>query len=268
MSGGAPGAASAQRGAAQPSVGMSGAIRDLVLPGSELELAPLASNAPVALRIVAVSPHGDAFRYDFEYWGLEPGAHDLRACLRRIDGSPTSDLPPIVVEIASLLEPGQVLPHTLEPGRVPRFGGYVELLWGAGILWIGVLGWLLFSLRKRRADRALEARAPSFADLLQPLVERASRGDLRSQERALLELGLAKWWQTRLGWAGLAPLEARRRLRAHEQAGPLLARLEDWLHRPPGSVQVDRDELARILAPYRALPAEEFDALARAGERA
>lgn len=257
-----------QRASEAPSVGMTGRIDGLVLAGSELELAPLVPNAPIAVRIVAAAPHGDAFRYDLEYWGFEPGAHDLRHCLKRVDGSTTDDLAPITVEIASLLEPGRVLPHTLEAGRVPRFGGYVELLWGLGLVWVGVLAWLVFSLRARRSTENAPARPASFADLLQPLVERATRGDLTSHERALLELGLAKWWQARLGWSELAPLEARRRLRAHEQAGPLLQRLEDWLHRPPGTARVGPDELERVLAPYRGLPAAEFDALARAGDRA
>ncbi|TAJ16017.1 MAG: hypothetical protein EPO68_11820 [Planctomycetota bacterium] len=260
--------ASLQRPSSIPSVGMTGRIDGLVLPGSELELAPLTSNAPVAVRIVATYPHGDAFRYDLEYWGFEPGHHDLRACLQRVDGSATDDLPAIDVEVASLLAPGQVLPHTLESGRVPRFGGYVEILFGLGILWFAVLGWLLYSLRARRAASAVEKRPASFADMLQPLVERASRGELSPSERALLELGLAKWWQARLGWTGLAPVEARQRLRAHEQAGPLLTRLEDWLHRPPGATRVDAAELARILSPYRQMPAAEFDALARSGANA
>ena len=51
--------------------------------------------APVVLRIVDVYPHGTAFRYDLEYYGLEPGTFDLRDYLRRKDGSSTADLPPI-----------------------------------------------------------------------------------------------------------------------------------------------------------------------------
>ncbi len=46
-------------------------------------------------------------------------------------------------------------------------------------------------------------------------------------------------------------------LREHEEAGPLLRRLEDWLHRPAGSAEpVD---VAALLAPYQAIPADEED---------
>src|SRR5262249_33082280 len=52
-------------------VGMRGHITNVVIPGPELEVRPLDSQAPFVLRIVSVKPHGNAFRYDFEYYALE-----------------------------------------------------------------------------------------------------------------------------------------------------------------------------------------------------
>ena len=44
-------------------------------------------------------------------------------------------------------------------------------------------------------------------------------------------------------------------LREHDEAGPLLRRLEDWLHRPAGTAEpVD---VAALLEPYQAIPADE-----------
>src|SRR5262245_49219942 len=69
-------------------VGMSGRMDQVVLPGSELEVKPLEDRrTPVVLRIANVYPHGTAKRYDFVYYGLEPGSYDLRNFLRRKDGS-------------------------------------------------------------------------------------------------------------------------------------------------------------------------------------
>ena len=44
------------------------------------------------------------------------------------------------------------------------------------------------------------------------------------------------------------PAELHRQLRQHEDAGPLVRGLEDWLHRPPGTAAVD---IAALLEPYR-----------------
>ena len=54
-------------------------------------------------------------------------------------------------------------------------------------------------------------------------------------------------WRERLGLDSQDLAEATARLRAHPEAGALLRALEDWLHRPPGSVKVDIDA---VLAPY------------------
>ena len=61
-----------------------------VLPGSELEVKPIGERTPIVLRIVRVFPHGTAFRYDLEYYGLEPGSFDLKDYLQRKDRSSTA----------------------------------------------------------------------------------------------------------------------------------------------------------------------------------
>jgi hypothetical protein len=54
-------------------------------------------------------------------------------------------------------------------------------------------------------------------------------------------------------------------MKNHEEAGPLLRRLEDWLHRPGGAAEpVD---VAALLKPYQTIvadPPEEGDAIAAA----
>src|SRR6516162_7818337 len=60
-------------------VGMPAKIEQLVLPGPELEAKPIEDRrAPLVLRVVESYAHGSAFRYDIVYYGLEPGAYDLR----------------------------------------------------------------------------------------------------------------------------------------------------------------------------------------------
>jgi hypothetical protein len=242
---------------AESTVGVPARIDQLVLPGSELEVAAGGAQDEIVLRILATWPHGTAFRYDLEYWALEPGEHDLRAFLRRKDGSGTADLPPIPVVVRSLLPPGRIRPHAPDEGEVPAFGGYRALLAAAGVAWAAGLAWLLLARRERRRDETQSpARPPTLAERLRPLVERALQGQLSRGERAQLELGLVAHWRRRLGLDERRPEEALALLREHPQAGPLLNGLEDWLHRPDPAAEVD---VAELLAPYRDLAPDSID---------
>lgn len=258
---GAPAHAQDER---ETTVGLPARIAELVLPGAELEVAPRRAHDPLVLRITRVSPHGDAFRYDLEYWALEPGEYDLRAWLRRKDGTPADlgdvKLAPIEVRVSSVLPPGQVKPRVPPVAELPSFGGYRALVVASGVAWLVVLMLLLRGGRERAALAAEAVRPLTLAERLRPLVERALRGQLSRAERARLELGLVAFWRRKLGLDARRPADALALLHAHAEAGPLLRSLEDWLHRPAPPTEVD---LAALLAPYRDLPP---DALERALE--
>ncbi|HEY1191079.1 MAG TPA: hypothetical protein VGE74_25825 [Gemmata sp.] len=246
---------------AQPTttVGMTGTLEGVVLPGPELEAVPLTDRkTKVVLRVVRVYPHGTAFRYDLEYFGLEPGTHDLRPYLQRKDGAPVGELPPISVQVNPVLPPGQVQPNKLEIERGPRLGGYRFLVIGGIGLWlfgmVVLVGSFFFPRRKPIATR--EPRAVSLAERLRPLVEGAVAGTLSRPELANLERGLLAYWRKRLKLETLEPGAAVEELRKHPEAGPLLAQLEEWLHKPgpPASVPV-----GALLEPYRNLPPDALD---------
>jgi hypothetical protein len=237
-------------------VGMPVSVRELVLPGPELEVVPATDATPVIVRLEAVRPHGEHFRYDLVWYGLEPGQHDLGHFLRRKDGAAGPDLPPLPVVVRSLLAPGQVEPHRPDAGALPGLGGYRWVLAGAAAAWVLALLALLSAGRRRRARAPVGApRAPDPAARLRALVAAAEGGALEPAGRAELELALIAHWKRRLGLGELEAAAALARLAAHPEAGPLLAGLEDWLHRP-GRPDVD---LARLLAPYRELGAEAAD---------
>src|SRR6185369_17179028 len=123
------------------------------------EVAPLESRAPLVVRITSCSPHGTAFRYDLEYYGLEPGRYDLTRQLRRADGTPPTDLPPLWIEVTSVLPPGPVEPSAIESRAPPVLGGYRRALWIGGVLWVvGLLAILL--LRRKRVRVAAAVAAP------------------------------------------------------------------------------------------------------------
>jgi len=241
----------------ESTVGIPAAITDLVLPGTELEVLPSDAKTPVVLRITRVAPHGTDLRYDLEWTGLDVGAHDLRAYLRRKDGTDVSNLPEIAVKVRTVLPPGMVKPNAPPERDVPPFGGYRLWMIGTGIAWtIGLVGILFLFRSKRVVDHAAHARPKTLAERLRPLVESAMRGTLSSAERAQLELGLVAYWRRRLGLDAERPDAALAALRLHAEAGPLLNQLDTWLYKPGTSGSVD---VAALLAPYEDLPPDAID---------
>jgi len=239
-------------------VGLPARLEGLVLPGPELEVKPLADRrAPVVVRIVQVWPHGTAFRYDLEYYGLEPGKFDLKDYLRRKDSSAPGGLPAIPIEVRSVLPPGQVRPNELPAPAVPRLGGYLIVLLGVGVLWLlGLVAILVAGRRKTRAAEHVAGKPRTLADHLQPLVEGALAGRLAPAQLAELERSLLVYWERRLELRDRKPVHAMAELRRHPEAGPLLQQLEVWLHRPGAAGDVD---VAALLKPYRHLPAAALD---------
>jgi hypothetical protein len=245
---------------ATSTVGMPARIDQLVLPGPELEAQPIEDRrTPVVVRIAAAYPHGSAFRYDLSYYGLEPGRYDLKDYLRRKDGTPTKDLPSIPVVVEPVLPPGQVEPHPLVLERSPFLGGYRLVVLIGGILWSAGLLAILLLGRRRRADAlAVASRPVTLADRLRPLVDAAMAGTLSDRQQAELERLLIGYWRRRLKLEHVPPARFMAALRDHEEAGPLIRQLEDWLHRPAGTA--GPIDVAALLRPYQSIPADASEA--------
>jgi hypothetical protein len=243
----------------ETTVGMTGRLTDVVLPGPELEAKPDDDRKrPLLVREVTVYPHGSLFRYDIAYEGRDPGTYNLCDYLRRKDGTPTTGLPPRLVKVNAVRPPGQVEPNKLEIERGPRVGGYWLAVYAAGAVWVlGVVALVAsFFFPRRKQTTAARARPPSLADRLRPLVEGAVAGTLSHAELANLERVLLAFWRKRLGLEAADPAEAIAALRVHPEAGPLLAKLEEWLHRPGPPAAVD---VPALLTPYRELPPDALE---------
>jgi hypothetical protein len=241
-------------------------IEQLVLPGPELEVKPIEDRRlPVIVRIAACYPHGSAFRYNIVYHALEPGRYDLKDYLRRKDGSPAADLPQIPVLVEAVLPPGQVEPHPLAMGSSPWLGGYRLLVVMAALAWCAGLAVILLAGRRRRVALQAQADRPAtLADRLRPLVDAALAGTLSTDRHAELERLLIGYWRGRLNLEQLAPARMMAVLRDHDEAGPLVRQLEDWLHRPPGTAgPVD---VAALLKPYQGIAAGDVEDRAARGE--
>jgi hypothetical protein len=245
-----------------PTVGMEGKA-EIVVPGSRLEAKPVDDKAPMIVRIASASDDPSGTRYDLRYIGLEPGNYDLKNYLFRRDGSTTPAIPSIPVTIAGAL-PEDHKGQLVDAGGSPlRFlGAYKWAIIAVGILWLATLYPLIFARRTRSALVVNTAPPPAtLADRLRPLVQQAAEGKLSTEGKSQLERLLLSHWRERLNLADASMVDALTRLRQHREAGALLRALEDWLHRPPGTANVD---VAAVLAPYRSIPAPVAPAEARA----
>lgn len=242
---------------AAPTVGMSARIEQIILPGGELEVIPREdSREPLVLRIERADPHGTAFRYNLVYYGLEPGRYDLARYLRRKDGSPAEGLPAIPVEVRGILPAGHIPPRGPEASATPRLGNYRYWVALAGAAWIAGLAAIALSGRRKQEGLAAQtAKAATPAERLRPLIDAALAGKLRDDQRPELERNLIACWLERRGLDQLRPAEALASLKQDEEAGPILARLESWLHRPGGEMD---DALKADLAACRNRPASDW----------
>lgn len=227
------------------SVGVNRRLDGVVLPGPQLEVRPLKdAQAPVALRIAQVYPHGTAYRYDFIYFGWTPGTFDLRELLQRKDGSSMDGVPAIPVEIRPAYPGPMKNVSDIRLGTGPSLGGFRAALVSTAAVWVAALVFLVLARRKKAA-----AAAPppmTLADRLRPLVTKARSGAISQEEQAELERLLLGFWRKREGLEGVEVAQAIAELRRRETSGALLRALEGWLHRPGGAADFD----PRLLEPY------------------
>jgi hypothetical protein len=246
----------------ETTVGMSRRISDLVIPGTKLEVLPIEDRKiPVVMRILQARADGNSYRYELEFFALEPGTHDLKKYLKRSDGTSMDSVPPIIVKVTPVLPPGQIQPNKLQIERSPWLGGYRLLMIVGGVVW--VIGMVVIALSfflpgTRKQVERVSDKPLSLADKLRPLVEGAVAGKLTKPELSQLERNLLAFWRKRLKLENADPEDAILALRNHAEAGPLLQQLEDWLHNPNPKSNVNVESL---LKPYTQMAPETLPAV-------
>ena len=179
-------------------IGVKVQVNDQVILGPELEAKLLTQNSSVVLRIKAIRPHGDAYRYDYEYYGLVPGSFDLGDYLQAKNGEPLTNKPNLPVQFKSSLPPEQIRPNPLEI-KLLYLIKYKHKLIIVGILWaLGLL--LLIFIRPKQfgVTESTSQESLSTAEILRPLVHAAKQGNLGKSDQAKLERTLILFWSERL----------------------------------------------------------------------
>lgn len=243
--------------AAPAPLGRMQVLKDQFLPGPELQTRKGDGREPLVLRITAVYPHGTAgFRYDFEWYALEPGAHDLSKYLEPVAGQSVT-LPALPVDAVGVLPPGPPGPlPDAGPPELPDVGGYRH--W----LPIGIAAWIMGGVaifmagRKKKAAEQAAAAGPeqTLASRIEPLLRKALTGPLDVSEKASLERLVLAYGRERLGLADAAAGNVWQALRADNATGAWLETLETWLHRPAPVPPAEAD-LRALLERITATPA-------------
>ncbi|MCH2178903.1 MAG: hypothetical protein MK106_08870 [Mariniblastus sp.] len=240
-----------------PSVGYPARLVGIVLPAPRVIAQAIeAREQQLVVRILDTYAHGTDFRYDIEFYGLEPGTFDLADYLTREDSGTAEHLPQIPVTIVSNQSTnGFPTPTPLEPRRAAFYHFYKTVLMVGGILWVTGLVALIFVGRKRKKRQTASASPKSVAERLRPLVEQAAAGTIDEKGKAELERTLEVFWRRKLNLNDLSASDLRKTLREHPQAQEMLKQFDLWLYRPGEAGNVDIDEL---LSPYQSLPMDEL----------
>ena len=231
-------------------VGLTGYAKQVVLPGTELTIREVdPRRTPIALRIDKVYPHGDNFRYDLTFFGLEPGTHNLTDYLVRKDDTGMENVPNISVTVNSILPSEQFAPSAPPKGFIAKIGGYYSAMILAIIGWFGGLLAILF-WRKGAAKNTAESIAVesvSEVEQIKRLVDQAiEAGELSDQQKADLDMRVLNFWRGRRNITEASVTDALKELKADKQAGPLLTGLERWFYSREAP---NRDEIVSLLKP-------------------
>ncbi len=201
---------------------------------------------------------GGNFEVELAFLAELPGPFDLRELLT----DPPEELGELIVQVDSLLpEEHDGALFEGARSRLPSYPSRTRWLPFAAVLWALPLLWVLVRwIRRPRIRPEPQASPPTLAERLEPLLGKASRGELDPAGKAKLDRLMLEAWSVSLRISDLPPGEAIAAIRRHDRAGALLGEVERWLYAPNGA-EINSERVAELLEPYRTgrwaeLPAE------------
>ena len=238
-------------------VGYPASYNSVVINGPELVVKPIENrDQELILRIVDSFVHGDGYRYDLEYYGLEPGQYNLADYLQLKNGSVPDNLPNLTVNVTTIKPAGEApIPNALPNRKVGFRTFYLSILLVGSVLWLLGLLAILFWGRGKTKRNVVSKENQTVADRLRPLISKAVAGELDTREQAELERVLDAFWRKKLRVEHLPAKQFREKLRTHDEASEMLTQLDSWLHRPGENDSVDVREL---LQPYEQMAEREI----------
>lgn len=215
--------------------------------GPELFVAPYKWGVAVNVRMAEVVEKSDRRIYDVRYFVNREGTFDLRDYLVAADGSALDGLPTFKFRgDAQLSQSLDTRIRETEEMRIDVGGHYDAVLTMLGMLWIGWLFLLIFYKRQPDAvDAEFGPALPTVPELLRSLHARLESGTLNTAGKAQLEMLLVRRWRDELGLGPVPMRAAMDAIKSDETSGPLLHRLQHWLHHPASTAA--REEIAAMV---------------------
>jgi len=221
------------------------------ISGSKLKGKKIVITDKLYLYIYNSEKTTNGYKYDLRYIGQESGEYNLKNYLVRCNGNTKEPIPDIPVIINKLLpeEYDGELVYTPLP-KITNLGGYKILITSCWCIWALLLIPIIFIARPRKSEEEKINIEPkkTLAELLHPLVSKATTSKLTTAEQAKLERLLLTYWRKVLNIEELPMHEAIAVLRKDPKGGILLREIEKWLHQRPSKNKID---VKKLLAPYK-----------------
>lgn len=238
-------------------VGFPGSLDEIQLPGTLLKSKNIESrDQPFVVRITNTFETSNGFRYNFEFYGLEPGDHNIVDYLERADGTELGELPEVKVQVISSLQPGQIEPNQLQPQSSFFRDYYLAILVAGGGLWLIGLWMILFWGRGKYRKLDPDRHRVTVAQRIRPLIEKAVQGELSRDERSELERTMVSFWRKKLRLEHMPPGELMSFLKTEPDSKIIFEQLENWLHRPDPPENID---MTAMLKPYQTMNMDEIE---------
>jgi hypothetical protein len=221
--------------------------------GPELTVAPYKFGVPVNVRIAEVIENDGIRTYDIRYMLNTGGEFNIIEYLTTKDGSSTEELPSFTVRgIESLSQQMDQRIETIEESGIQIWHYYYETMTAIIALWIACLFLLIF-WKRDKPKAALEVEsAPSFYELMGSFLDQIEKKTIDDKTKAEMEMLVIRWWRDQLGYSDLEMREVMRRLREDKNASTAFTRLQEWIHNPKHSVNLE--ELLESLRPLSVKP--------------
>ena len=234
------------------SLGLPTVLNDFYIPGEKAEPIPrMDRESSLVIRVLAVKPAADGFRYDLEIYGLDPGTYTLSDYFRYVTSQ--DSFPELRQQITIVTEhdlEGIPEPEELAAAPPRNIGGYRLWLKIGLTIWGVIFLLILFWRKKKVDDEEVTEPLPTLHEKLSSLVCSAAHGDLNAADRSRLERLILGYWKRKLPEIeNVSTSEALVALRKHPEASPLLLELENWLHAPNSSI--DQESIRPLLEPFR-----------------
>lgn len=201
------------------------------LPGELLVAAKVDDKSDAMVRIISTQKLKNGYSYDLEFIGLEPGKYNLVKYLRTASTNEFANIPEYLIEVSSSLETdfsGELLDfQKTVPNLTPW---YKNLNRGLIVFWVLLLpAIVLFGRRKKKVEKVIEVKEKSLNEKICELLATLEGKSSKELWQKIEGLIFQHWCQKK-DLDGMPMHEAISKLKADDEAGPFILKLEEGLH--------------------------------------